>query len=417
MKNLNDIVRTGGNTIELPSGEFKGTLIIDKPCTVKGNSTTVWNNDGSVIEIRSQGVKLCGIRAEITLPDSEYYCINSYYADTMFENIEISGNVKGIKNEELQWIIPKSISLGNFKSETVNTFQMEIYVPTETEIYSNISGIEISPEKLSKGRNIITLKTAEIKENVCIYGELILKSGLLRRIYVSGKSLKNAEKKDGVMLYKAEEPSAEKNVETDFSHIVIPQNTVNHSIQHNEETKQEIKQLRKGERIYIDDIADDVISVEFNYRKMLTPLDIDPYVFLLDKDNTVPEDSGFVFFSNPVSANAEVVIQPSENGKVSVVDINLKNVPDYINKISVAYSIYINNSRDNFSKLSDPFVAIRSKGNIKYFFTADDLMMETTIIFFEIYRHNLSWKMNMVGAGYKSGLTKLCESYGLKVGY
>ena len=126
MKSIQDIINLGGNDVELPSGEFKGPVIIDRPCTVKGNSTTLWNNDGSVIEIRSAGVKLCNIRAEITSSNADLCCINSYYEDTAFYNVEISGRVKGVKNEEFQWIMPKSISLGDFKSDTINTYHMEI---------------------------------------------------------------------------------------------------------------------------------------------------------------------------------------------------------------------------------------------------------------------------------------------------
>ncbi len=415
MRNIQDIISSGGYDIELPSGEFKGPVIIDKPCILKGNSTTLWNNKGSVIEIRSQGVKICGIRAEITDPESESDCICSYYPDTVFENVEISGRIKGVEKEEFQWIMPRNLSLGEFKADNINTFLFEIYIPSEAKISTDISGISISPSVLHEGRNTIAVTTEKIKHNVFIYGEIIIESKFRRRIYISGKSFADAALQQNYMLYRAEEPSAEKNIPTDFKNIVMPSavSAANNSVSE----KTGMKQLRKGQRIYIDDIADDVIKIEFNCRQMLSQVDIDPYVFLLNRDNIVPDDDDFIFFSNPVSPDYEVKIQPSSSGQVSDVDIDLRKVPSYIEKISVAYSIYNNNSRDNFSKVVDPFVSIRSGGNIRYFFTAEDLMMETTIIFLEIYRHNMSWKMNMVGAGYNHGLSRLCESYGLMVGY
>lgn len=414
MRNIQDIISSGSYDIELPSGEFKGPVIIDRPCILKGNSTTLWNNKGSVIEIRSQGVKICGIRAEITDPESESDCICSYYPDTVFENVEISGHIKGVEKEELQWIIPKNLSLGEFKSDNVNTFVFEIYVPAETKISTDISGIKISPSVLYEGRNTVSLTTDRIKNKIFVYGEIILESKFKRRIYVSGKSFSDAPLRQNYMLYKAEEPVPEKNIATDFKNISIPSASAAES---KSSEKSGMKQLKKGQRIYIDDIADDVIKIEFNCRQMLSQVDIDPYVFLLNRDNIVPDDEDFVFFSNPVSPDYEVKIQPPSSGSVSDVDIDLRKVPPYIEKISVAYSIYNNNSRDNFSKVVDPFVSIRSRGSIKYFFTAEDLMMETTIIFIEIYRHNMSWKMNMVGSGYNHGLSRLCESYGLMVGY
>ena len=418
MKSIQDIINSGGNDVELPSGEFKGPVIIDRPCTVKGNSTTLWNNDGSVIEIRSAGVKLCNIRAEITSSNADLCCINSYYEDTAFYNMEISGRVKGVKNEEFQWIMPKSISLGDFKSDTINTYQMEIYVPVDAEIQCDISDLKISPLNLQKGRNTIFIETENIKNKVFIYGEMLIKSLFTRRIYISGRSYSNAEMRNNVILYKAEEPSPEKNTATDFSAVRIPQKDIMPSNQagDNSSERPSIQRLRKGERIYIDDIADDIIKIEFNCRKMFAPIDIDPYVFLTDANNKVSEDENFVFFSNPVSADRSVRIQQGKN-KVSDVEIDLRMVSPHIEKISVAYSIYVNNSRDNFSKVNEPFVTVRSHDSIKYLFSAENLIMETTVIFLEIYRRGNSWKMNMVGAGYKNGLSTLCESYGLRVGY
>ncbi len=414
MKSIQDIINSAGNNIELPSGEFKGPVIIDRPCTVKGNSTTLWNNDGSVIEIRSAGVKLCNIRAEITSSNADLCCICSYYQDTLFENMEISGRVKGIKNEEFQWIMPKSISLGDFKSDSRNTYQMEIYVPAECELLCDISGIKISPLNLKKGRNTVFIEADDIKNNVFIYGEILIKSLFTRRIYISGRSYSDAELRNNIVLYKAEEPNPEKNTATDFSAVRIPQREIMPSGQRSKPPS--IQRLRKGERIYIDDIANDLIKIEFNCRKILAPMDIDPYVFLTDANNKVVEDENFVFFSNPVSADRSVRIQQGKN-KVSDVEIDLNIISPYIEKISVAYSIYARSSRDNFSKVNEPFITVRSRDSIKYLFSAENLIMETTVIFLEIYRRGNSWKMSMVGAGYKNGLSTLCESYGLKVGY
>lgn len=418
MKNIQDMVSSGGNIIELPAGEFKGPLVITKPCTVKGNSTTIWNNDGSVIEIRSPGVKICNLRAETVGNNSDLYCINSYCSDTLFENVEISGTVKGVKNEELQWIIPRSISLGEFKSESVNTYTMEIYIPADAELYCDISGVKIAPHNLKKGRNIINIETEEIKNKIYIYGEILLKSGFIRRIYISGKSFDTAEIIKDKSLYIAENPVPEKNVETDFNHIKeynsIPENVI---IQNNKKNEPVMEKLYKSQRIYIDDIADDIIQVEFNCRQILNPMDIDPYIFLLDRDNRVADDNDFIFFSNPVSKNNEIKIIPSSRSPFSTVEVDLKNVPPYVEKISFVYSIYANNSRDNFSKVKDPFIALRSNGNIRYIFLAENIVVENTVVFIEMYRHNMSWKMNMLGSGYKNGLASLCESYGLKVGY
>ena len=48
-------------------------------------------------------------------------------------------------------------------------------------------------------------------------------------------------------------------------------------------------------------------------------------------------------------------------------------------------------------------------------FELKDLNDEKTVVATEIYRYKGEWKMNFVGAGYKSGLKTLCESYGVAV--
>ena len=140
-------------------------------------------------------------------------------------------------------------------------------------------------------------------------------------------------------------------------------------------------------------------------------------LFRSNRNNVVPNDDDFVFFSNPVSSCSSIRIQPSNQGEISNIDIDLRTVPEHVEKITIAYSIYANSTRDNFSRVTDPFVAIRSNGKIKYVFVAPDLMMETTAIFIEFYRYNGSWAMGMIGSGYKYGLSNLCEGFGLMVGY
>lgn len=411
MKSIQDIVNSGGNLIELPVGEFKGPLIIDKPCTVKGNCTTLWNNDGTVIDIRSQGVRLQNIRAEITSNNDELHCICSYFEDTEFENVEISGAVKGVRDEELQWIMPKSIFLGDFKAENINTYQMEIYVPLKSEVSCDVSGIKISPSVLEKGRNTVFIETENIKNKVFIYGEILIKSIFTRRIYISGRCFSDAPLNQNVMLYNAAEPEPQKNIPTDFSKVYIPdaQSADNKKIS-------SIQQLYRGERININHLAADTIKIEFNCRKMYAELDIDPYVFLIDSDERVFKNDDFIFFSNPVSSGYGVRIQQGKN-RVNDVEIDLNNIQPYVEKISIVYSVYPTGSAADFSQVNEPFVTVRSGENIKYLFSAENLITETTVVFLQFFRHGNSWIMETTGAGYRYGLSRLCESYGLKVGY
>ena len=65
---LNDIISHAApnSEVTLPSGEFEGPLVINKPLRVKGKSTTIWAKKSPVIQITSGGVTIEDIRAEIT---------------------------------------------------------------------------------------------------------------------------------------------------------------------------------------------------------------------------------------------------------------------------------------------------------------------------------------------------------------
>ncbi|MGN0582168.1 MAG: TerD family protein, partial [Oscillospiraceae bacterium] len=118
----------------------------------------------------------------------------------------------------------------------------------------------------------------------------------------------------------------------------------------------------------------------------------------------------FVFFGNRDTVSGALVFNEDKS-----IEADLKKVPDHIKKISFVYSIYKPGPLDNFSKVKEPFVSVSQNNREILKYTATELFAETTIIFFEIYKHSSGWKINAIGQGYKEGLKRLCAGYGLIV--
>ncbi|MDE6727282.1 MAG: hypothetical protein K2J80_05005, partial [Oscillospiraceae bacterium] len=112
---LNDIISHAApnSEVTLPSGEFEGPLVINKPLRVKGKSTTIWAKKSPVIQITSGGVTIEDIRAEITEGSVEDAAVTANTACGV-KNVEILGRVSGFGTEDGYFDVPRTIELGHF---------------------------------------------------------------------------------------------------------------------------------------------------------------------------------------------------------------------------------------------------------------------------------------------------------------
>ena len=46
-----------GGVVELPAGEFEGSFVISKSCTVKGKGTVLWSVSGPVLIVRAENTE------------------------------------------------------------------------------------------------------------------------------------------------------------------------------------------------------------------------------------------------------------------------------------------------------------------------------------------------------------------------
>lgn len=272
--------------------------------------------------------------------------------------------------------IPKRISLGVFRSDAENTFCFPLELDESAELYTDICGISVTP-KAEKGLNTITVTTEDISSGITVFGRIYVKSSVVYEIYLSGKADKNADLRKLFPIQMCSES---------------------------------IVQLQRGQRISVDGNAK-TVEIRFAYDKSSIPLEIDGYAFMVQNDGKVSRDEDMVFWGNKKSPdNAVKLAENSLDFSVTVA-----NLPEYVSKIAVCYSVYGDETDKIFRFVHNPYIRIFFNNVEKYNFHLDNLSQEKTVAGIEIYRYRDNWKINCIGAGYNAGLKRMCEDYGLEV--
>lgn len=396
-----------GSALTLPSGEFEGPLVISKPLHLIGKNTTIWAKRSPVIEINSNGVTIENIRAELTEGGINDIAVAANVLASA-KDIEVLGGVRGFGAEDGWFDVPRTIELGEFAAESVNTFALDVNVPDKTEIVCGIREVTFSPTVLSAGRNNLIVTVSGISAQTYLYAEVLFKSRFTRRIYLTGRP-------------KADVPCAEKKSvytapERDFSRtaafpepISAPTATDVISMTRTPDTSLPALEMKRGQRVSLSQYIGSRFEIFFTCEKP-RGYEIDPYVFLLGENEQSLGDSGLIFFGNERSENGEVVYFPNDGH----VEIDLAKVDFRVRKIALAYSIYAGDTQKNFSSVRIPRVSIRAGGE-RVSFVMDGLAAEATVVAVEFYLYKGEWKISAVGAGYKDGMAKLCNRYGIEV--
>ncbi len=138
----------------------------------------------------------------------------------------------------------------------------------------------------------------------------------------------------------------------------------------------------------------------------------------------VNNDADFVFYGN-LSHSSGAVEHTGDNltgegeGDDEVIRVDLKAVPDNIQKIAFTVTIYEAQERgQNFGQVSNAYIHVTDATTgteIIRYDLGEDFSIETAIVVGEIYRNNGEWKFNAIGSGYEGGLYALCKSFGVNV--
>ncbi len=383
-----------GGSVMLPSGEFEGPVVIDKPLRLSGQNTTIWARNGAAVRVRSNGVTLENLRVEITDGGE---CDTAVEADflTAVKNVEVLGSVRGFGAADGKFDVPKTIALGEFLADAENSFTLSVTVPEQTEIRCSAREVRFSPEVLKAGENKLSVYVSGISAQTVLYAEILFVSTFTRRIYLTGKASRTAEKADLREIF-AERRQSDKSDVICLTAARAPE-------------KGDKIALRKGQRVALLPYVGSRFSVYFGCAKKCAA-DIDPYVFLLDKDGKALGNESLIFFGKERSDCGGVRYFPDDGH----IEIDLSAVDYRVEKITLAYAVYAADSVNNFSAVSSPKISVCTDTE-RISFVMDELTSESCAVAAEFYLYKGEWKISAVGAGYISGIARLCNSFGIDV--
>ncbi len=406
MSVLQDQLNNTAGKLDLTPGEYEGPLVIDKPIELDGHNSTIWAAVGPVVVVNSRSVSLKNLRIETTGGNADgdarvSLCLNAQ--DTRLEHVEVNGRVKGVPDESDQWSLPSVISLGDFAANKENSFSIGIESPSAARLDYSINGVEIIPEELKQGRNKLYIKTVGMRDNTILFGELLLKAKVSRRIYLTGKSVKGA-------VEHLAEPPVTGSLPISVPVQIDPPDDVIAPVVPEDET---VTVVHRGQRLSVNELQATELKIVYEHAAATRSIDIDPYVFLLGKNNKARSDADLIFFGN--SATEDNSVRVNTQDVPSVVTIEFGRIAADIEKIVVVYSIYDERDSGDFSCVSNPVVRFFSNDREKYRMLLDNLTTEKTLVALEVYRYKGEWKINFIGGGYISGLSRLCNEYGIEV--
>ncbi|MBN9648641.1 TerD family protein [Terrisporobacter glycolicus] len=152
--------------------------------------------------------------------------------------------------------------------------------------------------------------------------------------------------------------------------------------------------------------------------------DLDVSIFMVGEFGRVERDEDFVFYNNLKHISGAVEhLGDNRTGEGDGDDeeilVDLKLMPNHIQKIAVAVTIYeAKERRQNFGQVSNSYIRVLNSENeeeILRYDLGEEFSIETAIVACELYKYNGEWKFSAVGSGFEGGLEALCKNYGLNV--
>ncbi|NBD32926.1 MAG: chemical-damaging agent resistance protein C [Cyanobacteria bacterium] len=186
--------------------------------------------------------------------------------------------------------------------------------------------------------------------------------------------------------------------------------------------------LQKGQRVSLEKVSPGLEAVfvglgwDVNKSDTGSDFDLDTSVFLLGDDEKLISDNHLVFYNNLKSPDPENSIEHmgdnltgAGEGDDEVVIVNLKKVPEDVQKITFVVTIYDGEKRgQNFGQVNNAFVRlvdVKTKEEVLRYDLTEDYSIETAMIMGELYRKDGQWRMSAVGEGYEGGLQAILNRY------
>ena len=186
--------------------------------------------------------------------------------------------------------------------------------------------------------------------------------------------------------------------------------------------------LTKGERISLEKASPGLEAVfvglgwDVNKTDTGKDFDLDTSVFLLGTDEKLISDRHLIYFNNLKSPDPDQSIEHmgdnltgAGEGDDEVVIVNLKKIPEEVQKIAFVVTIYDAEKRgQNFGQVNNSFVRlvdVKTKEEVLRYDLTEDYSTETTMIMGELYKKNGEWRMSAVGEGYEGDLSTMLNRY------
>lgn len=393
-----------GAFFSLPPGEYEGPLRVNRSCTIDGGGATLWAARGPVLVIDAPGVTVRNLRVEVTGTEngSGGTALLTRHPDTALEQVEVRGDTAGLPGESPRWDLPALLSLGDFAAGTENSFSLRLTAPAAAELVCGLGGVNLCPARLAAGEQTVLLQVDALRDRTILYGDLFVKTRVLRRICVTGRAMK-----DGPVRRETApaSPAAE-------GPVPVPEALIAPASE-----GESVPCVKRGQRVPFQAPGQKprLLKAALEYQGLRQPLELDAYVFLLQGNGRVRGDGDFVFFGNPASPDGAVRL--AEGGPVPLVLADLSMLDPAVERLAICYSIYEDREKggQTFAQVQAPLFRVFAGEQEIFRLKLEDLRVEKTLVAAEVYRYKGQWKLNFVGAGYRDGLRRLCESCGVEV--
>jgi tellurium resistance protein TerD len=185
--------------------------------------------------------------------------------------------------------------------------------------------------------------------------------------------------------------------------------------------------VRKGERIDLTKTNPGLTKIliglgwDVNHYDTGHPFDLDVSVAGLDANGKLVNEKEFVFFNNPSNPNGSIKHTGDNrtgegSGDDEQIYIDLANVPETIQRIEIAVTIYEAEQRDQrFGQVRNAYARVlnqETNEELIYYDLGEGYSRETALVVAAVYRYNGEWKFEAVGAGFEGGLEALVKQYG-----
>ncbi len=406
LKNINNV----------PSGDSVGNFIISSPCVISGGFARLISDKGAVLTINSDGVELSDICIELTDPRAGT-SLRVIKGKPRLDRVYVNGKVEGIDGEDGYFGIPTAINLGKIPADRKCTALFKVNIPCKAQIKSELEGVEVYREnggsELSSGENLIRLDISPTKSGALLAGDIIICTALLRRIFFTAEIAENvSDYKDEQLVF---EPLPENEYIINQPDTLYPDNNDEISPMPYDENASAPEERMIIERGMLVKLDGDEIEIELIYDNVSFPMEVDAFAFMSDENGNVTQNDRFVFFGNDHSADGSVKLLNAPDKKVFY--INLKKLPNDVDFIDFAWSIYDNPLGLNLKDLSNPAVRIHTSDGKGFIFILPKPLDSGTVVGIELLRKEDGFRLSPLGMLYPKGLESLCRNYGLHIKY